>query len=151
MRLPCPRAMINGSPPTAFHARTGLLTPPGIFSRARQKIFLDRDIVRKTVANIALLCCQHDCRNGEKKFVDVFFLQRILKRTINNASEIKAHRRRFSFPRREKTSTIKNFHHMEIFSAGTSGVSIGVLWIARLSTSRQAMGLSAILVIHNCG
>jgi hypothetical protein len=48
------------------------LTPPGIFFLARQKIFLDRDIVRKNVANIALLCCQHDCGN-EKKILSLFF------------------------------------------------------------------------------
>src|SRR5262249_43055338 len=32
---PLPRPMNFGAPPTAFHARTGLLTPPGIFSSAR--------------------------------------------------------------------------------------------------------------------
>jgi hypothetical protein len=81
----------------------------------------------------------------KKNFVAVFFLQRILKRIIKNASEIKAHRRRFSFPEARKIS------HGDFSARAQADVSIGVLWIARLSTSRKAMGLSAILVIHSCG
>ena len=33
---PLPQRINFGAPPTASHARTGLLTPPGIFSRARR-------------------------------------------------------------------------------------------------------------------
>jgi hypothetical protein len=39
--LPRPEAMNSGAPPTAFQARTGLFTPPGIFFTARRKSFLE--------------------------------------------------------------------------------------------------------------
>src|SRR5262245_25639605 len=35
MRLPCPRSMKRGVPPTARNARTGELTPPGMIFRER--------------------------------------------------------------------------------------------------------------------
>jgi hypothetical protein len=41
MRASLPRPIKIGEPPTALQARTGLFTPPGIFSRARLKKLRD--------------------------------------------------------------------------------------------------------------
>jgi hypothetical protein len=45
MQLPFAREMNNGEPPTECQARTGLLTPPGIFFNARAKKIFDREII----------------------------------------------------------------------------------------------------------
>lgn len=70
--LPLPRAMKTGTPPTEFHARTGLLTPPGILLWARWKFFADRCISSVSVANIAPQRCQEICA-VRKRFFFLFF------------------------------------------------------------------------------
>jgi hypothetical protein len=80
-------------PPTAFHARTGLLTPPGIFLIARGKILPETDIFlvkflltpkKKLIKKIERV----------KNFFSIFLLQRNLKRSMTNSS--KTHAKNFS-------------------------------------------------------
>src|SRR5262247_1907298 len=61
IRDPRPRSINFGAPPTAFHARTGLLTPPGIFSRARLKNCLDLfGDIGATLVTPQVVKCQGD-------------------------------------------------------------------------------------------
>src|SRR5262249_27607882 len=61
MRLPAPRSMNRGTPPTARKARTGELTPPGMVLRDRsnKRSFFEA------------MCVEHRCKLP-RAFLDVF-------------------------------------------------------------------------------
>src|SRR5688572_24033434 len=56
MRLPSPRSMKSGAPPTARNARTGLFTPPGITFRASAKASVEccteREVLVESVTHL---------------------------------------------------------------------------------------------------
>ena len=70
--------MSRGVPPTAFHARTGLLTPPGIFSFARSKSLVDL-IFDMSGVHVTFTIQRVKLTERQKKLFCIFFLQRNLK------------------------------------------------------------------------
>src|SRR5213080_3905729 len=54
---PLPLAMKSGSRPTAFIARTGLLTPPGMTRRARSKSSRDRASFKPSRERASRMSC----------------------------------------------------------------------------------------------
>jgi hypothetical protein len=70
--------MNNGVPPTPFHARTGLLTPPGIFAFARWKSRCER-LSGIGGVHVALRMSCVKATGKRKKVFLIFFLAKKIK------------------------------------------------------------------------
>ncbi len=75
---PAPPAMNSGVPPTPFHARTGLLTPPGIFACARWKSRWER-LSGIGGVHLALGMSCVKATGKRKKVFLIFFLAKKIK------------------------------------------------------------------------
>jgi hypothetical protein len=78
-----PRSINRGTPVTACHARTGLLTAPGIFSRALSKSRFDFVFIIGGVQLASVYQRVKILNDKKKRSAENFFLKRILKRIMS--------------------------------------------------------------------